>query len=67
RDAVSLDVGFYYMSNAAGRLLGTLLSGWIYQQYGLVACLWLSAVLVLAAGLISLALPEAATRPARCD
>ncbi|POB06586.1 organoarsenical effux MFS transporter ArsJ [Halopseudomonas oceani] len=67
RNAVSLDVGFYYMSNAAGRLLGTLLSGWIYQQYGLVTCLWLSAVLVLTAGLVSLALPEAATRPARCD
>ncbi|MEL0166658.1 MAG: organoarsenical effux MFS transporter ArsJ [Pseudomonadaceae bacterium] len=67
RDAVSLDVGFYYMSNAAGRLLGTLLSGWVYQQHGLVACLWLSAALVLVAGLISLALPERVTRPARCD
>ena len=34
-DGVSLDVGFYYMSNAMGRLIGTLLSGWIYQAYGL--------------------------------
>ncbi|MBK5550674.1 hypothetical protein JFU49_10395 [Pseudomonas sp. TH03] len=39
-DGVSLDVGFYYMSNALGRLLGTVLSGWIYQTYGLEACLW---------------------------
>ena len=45
-DGVSLDVGFYYMSNAAGRLLGTVLSGWIFQYYGLVACLWVSAVML---------------------
>lgn len=33
-DGVSLDVGFYYMSNALGRLVGTLLSGWVFQAYG---------------------------------
>ena len=38
-DGASLDVGFYYMCNAAGRLVGTLLSGLIYQQFGLAACL----------------------------
>lgn len=48
-DGVSLDVGFYYMSNAAGRLLGTLLSGWVYQTYGLEACLWLSSAFLLIA------------------
>ena len=37
-DGVSLDVGFYYMANAMGRLIGTILSGWIYQSAGLVAC-----------------------------
>jgi len=57
-DGVSLDVGFYYMSNAAGRLLGTLLSGWVYQAYGLGACLWVSSVFVLLAALISIALPR---------
>lgn len=46
-DGVSLDVGFYYMANAAGRLLGTVLSGWVYQQWGLVACLVISCVLLL--------------------
>ncbi|UTW46129.1 organoarsenical effux MFS transporter ArsJ [bacterium SCSIO 12696] len=43
RDSASLDVGFYYMANAMGRLIGTLLSGWVYQSAGLQACLWLSA------------------------
>ena len=56
-DGVSLDVGFYYMANAMGRLLGTILSGWLYMSYGLVICLVVSAVMVLAAVLISLALP----------
>lgn len=49
-DGVSLDVGFYYMANAIGRLLGTMLSGWVFQVYGLSACLWVSVcLLVLAA------------------
>ncbi|WLG93601.1 organoarsenical effux MFS transporter ArsJ [Pseudomonas sp. FP198] len=60
-DGVSLDVGFYYMSNAIGRLAGTLLSGWVYQGYGLAACLWISSAFVLLAALISLALPRHAT------
>ena len=38
-DRVTLDVGFYYMANAAGRLIGTLLSGLSYQAGGLPACL----------------------------
>ncbi|MBQ0743776.1 MAG: organoarsenical effux MFS transporter ArsJ [Pseudomonas sp.] len=59
-DGVSLDVGFYYMSNALGRLIGTLLSGWVYQAYGLEACLWVSSAFVALAALISLGLPKAA-------
>lgn len=57
-DGVSLDVGFYYMSNALGRLLGTLLSGWVFQVWGLEACLWVSSLFVLLAALISLGLPK---------
>ena len=38
-ERVSQDVGFYYMANAAGRLLGTLLSGVSYQMGGLPLCL----------------------------
>lgn len=52
-DGVSLDVGFYYMANAAGRLLGTVLSGWLYQSYGLIVCLLVSTLLV---GLSTLAI-----------
>jgi len=57
-DGVSLDVGFYYMSNAMGRLIGTVLSGWVFQSYGLVACLWVSTLFVALAALISLRLPR---------
>jgi len=57
-DGVSLDVGFYYMSNAMGRLIGTVLSGWVYQVYGLEACLWISSAFVLLAALISIGLPK---------
>lgn len=55
-DKVALKVGFYYMANAGGRLIGTVLSGWSYQQYGLEGCLWFSAAFVLAALLLSLPL-----------
>ncbi|TAA45970.1 MULTISPECIES: organoarsenical effux MFS transporter ArsJ [Corallincola] len=57
-DGVSLDVGFYYMANAMGRLLGTVLSGVIYQYWGLAACLWFSVGLLLMTAAISVALPK---------
>ncbi len=56
-EKVAMNVGFYYMANAGGRLAGTVLSGLLYQWQGLEACLWASAIFVLAAGLISLMLP----------
>jgi predicted MFS family arabinose efflux permease len=67
KDGVSLDVGFYYMSNAMGRLLGTLLSGWVFQlagqgSAGLQACLWISLAFLLLATLISIKLPKRAKR-----
>jgi predicted MFS family arabinose efflux permease len=58
-DGASLDVGFYYMANAMGRLIGTLLSGWVYQSAGLAACLWISAIFISVAALASVALPHA--------
>ncbi len=58
QDKVALNVGFYYMANAGGRLAGTVLSGWSYQAYGLEGCLWISSAFVLAAALLSLRLPE---------
>lgn len=54
----SLDVGFYYMANASGRLVGTLLSGWVYQTAGLNACLLFSSAFIIAASLISIRLPR---------
>jgi predicted MFS family arabinose efflux permease len=67
-DRVAMNVGFYYMANAIGRLAGTVLSGLLYQWQGLTACLWVSAGFLLLAGLLSLLLPsEVATgvRPGR--
>ncbi|CAA9463986.1 MAG: MFS-type efflux pump ArsJ specific for 1-arseno-3-phosphoglycerate [uncultured Solirubrobacteraceae bacterium] len=58
-DRVAMNVGFYYMANAAGRLGGTILSGALYQWQGLQACLWASAAFVLAAGALSRMLPSA--------
>ncbi len=64
-DKVAMNVGFYYMANACGRLAGTVLSGVIYQWQGLTACLWTSAGFVLVAGLLSLLLPSEVTRSAQ--
>lgn len=57
-EGISLDVGFYYMANAAGRLLGTVLSGWVFQIAGLTACLWISAAFITTAAMISWKLPR---------
>jgi MFS family permease len=56
-DGASLDVGFYYMANAGGRLLGTVLSGWLYQVSGLGVCLLVSTGFIALAAAFSLALP----------
>ncbi|MEM7149924.1 MAG: MFS transporter, partial [Pseudomonadota bacterium] len=60
-DGVSLDVGFYYMANAMGRLIGTVLSGWVFQLYGLAACLAISFIFISLAALISAKLPATAS------
>ena len=66
-DKVSMNVGFYYMANAGGRLVGTVLSGWVYQHQGLVGCLWWSTGLVLAAALLSIKLPQVSSVPLRAS
>lgn len=55
-DGVSMDVGFYYTANALGRLLGTILSGFLYQSFnhgeqGLLVCLLVSLLLAMSAAL----------------
>ena len=56
-DEVALDVGFYYSANAAGRFVGTLLSGVLYLWGDLPAALWGSATFVLLTWLFTLRLP----------
>jgi predicted MFS family arabinose efflux permease len=57
RGKAAMNVGFYYMANAGGRLAGTVLSGALYEWHGLTACLWASVGFVVATALISLLLP----------
>jgi len=64
---VSLNVGFYYMANAGGRLAGTVLSGLVYQTQGLTGCLWWSAVFVAAAWVLSWQLPAVVTSANTAD
>lgn len=60
-ERVTMDVGFYYMSNAAGRLIGTLLSGLSYQIGGLPACLLTAALMAGASTLAANRLREPAS------
>jgi MFS family permease len=50
-ERITRDVGFYYMANAAGRLIGTLLSGLSYQIGGLTLCLATAGLMALASWL----------------
>ncbi len=58
QDDIAMNVGFYYMANAGGRLIGSVLSGWIYQTQGLIACLIYSGLFVFVAAFISIYLPK---------
>jgi predicted MFS family arabinose efflux permease len=60
-EKVAMNVGFYYMANALGRLAGTVLSGVLYEWHGLEACLWTSTAFVLLTGALSLLLPAGRT------
>jgi predicted MFS family arabinose efflux permease len=57
-DKVAMNVGFYYMANAGGRLVGTLLSGIMFQIGGVTACLWMSFAFAAVAGIFALRLPH---------
>lgn len=51
------DVGFYYAANALGRFFGTLMSGLLYQGFGLVGALAGSAAMLAACWVVTLSLP----------
>ncbi len=55
-DGVAVNVGFYYMANAAGRLLGTLLSGLAYQWAGLAGCLTVATGFLITAAALTFVL-----------
>ena len=52
------DIGFYYAANAAGRLSGTFLSGVLYYQGGLLACLAGSTLFLVITALVVTRLPQ---------
>ncbi len=56
-EKIAEDVGFYYAANAAGRFLGVLLSGALYQWGGIEAALYGSALLLACCWATTLALP----------
>jgi len=53
------DIGFYYAANATGRFAGTLLSGFLYQEGGLLACLAGSAIFLTVTAAAVARLPQA--------
>ena len=57
-DGTSKDVGFYYMANAGGRLLGTVLSGYVYQVAGMEACLMIAGFFILISAALVLKVPK---------
>ena len=52
------DIGFYYAANAAGRLFGTFLSGLLFQQGGVLACLAGTTLFLIATSVVVWRLPE---------
>jgi len=57
------DVGFYYAANAGGRLIGTLLSGFLYQAAGLSGCIAGSLLMLAICSLLTFGLLRLADDP----
>jgi len=58
------DVGFYYAANALGRFFGTLMSGLLYQHFGLVGALAGSGAMLTLCWIATLRLPVQRSLPA---
>lgn len=65
-ERITRDVGFYYMANAAGRLIGTLLSGISFQIGGLPLCLATAGAMAAASWLAARRLADLRPAPADC-
>ncbi|CBJ30465.1 putative membrane transporter (ISS) [Ectocarpus siliculosus] len=67
KDKVAMDLGFYYMANAMGRLIGVLVGGFLYHytsdDFGLSMCLVVACPFLVAASAIAYRLPGPATPP----
>ncbi|XRB05150.1 MFS family transporter: multidrug efflux [Pycnococcus provasolii] len=63
-DKVAMNVGFYYMSNAIGRLVGTVVSGALYTyagsdtREGFAACFWCSAAFIVVCAIVTLGIDD---------
>ena len=57
-DKVLLNVGFYYMANAGGRMAGTLISGLAYYAGGIFSCMVASLIFLIFSWLITSMLPK---------
>ncbi|CAM9495030.1 unnamed protein product [Chrysoparadoxa australica] len=53
KDKVAMDLGFYYMANALGRLAGTMMGGFVFfyseEEFGLSLVLWLASPFLMTA------------------
>ena len=69
---VAINAGYYYMANAFGRLVGTIISGALYSYAGtpvegFAACFWASSALVLLSALLELYIDDDAGGLSRLD
>ncbi|CAM9980606.1 unnamed protein product, partial [Pylaiella littoralis] len=67
KDKVAMDLGFYYMANAMGRLIGVLLGGFLYyytsDDFGLSVCLLVACPFLVAASAVAYRLPHSPAPP----
>ncbi|CAM9497833.1 unnamed protein product [Ascophyllum nodosum] len=64
KDKVAMDLGFYYMANAMGRLVGIVIGGFLYHytyiDFGLSMCLIVACPFLVVASAVAYMLPRTA-------
>jgi len=72
-DKVAVNVGYYYMANAVGRLSGTIVSGALYTyvgtttREGFAACFWTSVGFCALASVFCVPIEDRDTPPVPCE